>query len=150
MDNFGKKERRNPDWFESGIIVLELAVTAKCSAMLDYKARNDALALCLTNGYWLNLCQSIQISYDSGNIGAMYEDIKKAFGPSIIKVAPLRPVTDATLTDRGKQMKRWAEYYQKLYSRENTCLNLPVCHARGQHSTLHRRAQESHPHPGSW
>ena len=141
MDTFGKKERRNPDWFESGIALLEPAIAAKRTAMLDYKreptektlaahrkARNDAqrTARQCANGYWLNLCQSIQLSSDSGNIGAMYEGIKKAFGPSIVKVAPLRSVSGAILTDRGKQMERWAEHYQELYARENTVTDTAV------------------------
>ncbi|XP_076035995.1 uncharacterized protein LOC143021958 [Oratosquilla oratoria] len=134
MDTFGKRERQNPDWFEAGITKLELAIADKRKALLNYKrepsektlaalrkARNDAqrLARRSANDYWLSLCQSIQLSADCGNIRAMYDNMKKAFGPSITKIAPLKTASGDTITDRGKQMERWAEHYQELYSREN-------------------------------
>lgn len=58
----------------------------------------------------------------------MYDGMKKAFGPSVNKIAPLKPAAE-----RGKQMERWTEHYQELYSSdtvtdaatENTT-NLPV------------------------
>ncbi|KAK4314193.1 hypothetical protein Pmani_014526 [Petrolisthes manimaculis] len=37
MDTFGKRERQNPDWFEAGIAELEPALSAKRTALLDYK-----------------------------------------------------------------------------------------------------------------
>ncbi|XP_076058578.1 uncharacterized protein LOC143035596 [Oratosquilla oratoria] len=49
----------------------------------------------------------------------MYDGMKKAFGPSITKIAPLKTASGDTITDRGKQMERWVEHYQELYSREN-------------------------------
>ncbi len=49
----------------------------------------------------------------------MYEGMNKAFGPSTIKIAPLKSATGDVITDHGKQMERWAENYQQLYSREN-------------------------------
>ncbi|XP_062614292.1 uncharacterized protein LOC134276017 [Saccostrea cucullata] len=134
MDTFGKRVRQNPDWFEAGITELEPAITAKRNALLNYKrgpsektlaelrkARNDAqrIARRSANDYWLNLCKGIQHSADCGNIRAMYEGMKKVFGPSIIKTAPLKTVSGDIITDRGKQMERWAEHYQELYSREN-------------------------------
>ncbi len=45
--------------------------------------------------------------------------MKKAFCPSTFKIAPLRSAIGDVITDRGKQMERWAEHYQQLYSREN-------------------------------
>ncbi|XP_076030147.1 uncharacterized protein LOC143018559 [Oratosquilla oratoria] len=135
MDTFGKSERQNPDWFEAGITKLEPAIAAKRKALLNYKrepsektlaalrkARNDAqrLARRSANDYWLILCQNIQVSADCGNIRAMYDGMKKSFGPSITKIAPLKTASGDTITDRGKQMERWVEHYQELYSRENT------------------------------
>ena len=46
--------------------------------------------------------------------------MKKAFGPSIEKTAPLKSTSGEIITDRAKQMERWAEHYQELYSREMT------------------------------
>ena len=50
----------------------------------------------------------------------MYEGMKKAFGPSIVKTAPLKSTSGEIITDRAKQIERWAEHYQELYSRETT------------------------------
>ncbi len=134
MTTFGKQVKKNPDWFEAGIIELEPAITVKRTALLNYKlkplekvlaalwkAKNDTqrIAKKCASDYWLKLCQSIQLSADCGNIRAMYEGMKKAFGPSTIKIAPLRSTTGNVITDRSKQMERWAEHYQQLYSREN-------------------------------
>ncbi|XP_076030439.1 uncharacterized protein LOC143018741 [Oratosquilla oratoria] len=132
MDTFGKRQRQNPDWFEAGITKPEPAIAPKRKALLNYKrepsektldalrkARNDAQRLPRrsANDYWLNLCQNIQVSPDCGNIRDMCDGMKKAFGPSITKIAPLKTASGDTITDRGKQMERWVEHYQE---RENT------------------------------
>ena len=103
MDAFGKRERKNTDWFEAGIAELEPAIAAKWTALLDYqrepsdktpgelrKARNDAqwIACRLTNNSRVNLCQSIQLSPNCGNIRAMYDSMKIAFSPSTTPTAP--------------------------------------------------------------
>ena len=49
----------------------------------------------------------------------MYDGIKTAFGPSAAQTAPLKSPTDDIITDRGKLMKKLAEYYQELHYREN-------------------------------
>ena len=149
VDSFGKRERKNPDWFVAEIEVLEPALSSKRTALLNYKkdpcegtltmlrrARSEAqrIARQCANNYWQNLCQDIQTSADCSNIRAMYEGMKKAFGSCAIKTAPLKSSTGEIITDRAKQMARWAEHYQELYSREtivtdtaveNTC-PLPV------------------------
>ena len=56
----------------------------------------------------------------------MYDGMKKAFGPSAIKTAPLKSLSGEIITDRGKQMERWAEHYQELYSRQNTVTDTAV------------------------
>ena len=91
-------------------------------------ARNNVkrIARKCANDYWLDLCHSIQIASDCGNIRAMYERMKKAFGPSAIKIAPLKSTTGEIITDHGKQMERWAEHYQELYSRETTVTNTAI------------------------
>ena len=53
----------------------------------------------------------------------MYEGMKKAFGPCAIKIAPLKTTSGKIITDHTKQMERWAEHYQELYTEtavENT------------------------------
>ena len=49
----------------------------------------------------------------------MYDGMKKDFGPIATKITPLKSTTGDIITDQGKQMERWAEHYQELYSREN-------------------------------
>ena len=44
----------------------------------------------VANNYWLQLCQSIQTSSDTGNIRGMYDGIKKATGPTMKKTAQLK------------------------------------------------------------
>ena len=53
----------------------------------------------------------------------MYEGMKKAFGPSTSKSAPLKSAEGDIIKDPSKQMERWAEHYQELYSRETTVTN---------------------------
>ncbi|KAL8621706.1 hypothetical protein ACOMHN_061841 [Nucella lapillus] len=149
VGTFGKRDRENTDWFEAGIVDLEPAISSKRTALLNYKEDPSEKTLAAlrkariitqrtarqcANNYWQSLCQSIQLSADCGNIRAMYKGMKKAFGPSAIKIAPLKSTTGEIITDRTKQTERWAEYYQELYSREtivtdtaveNTC-SLPV------------------------
>ena len=134
IDTFGKRAKKNEDWFEAGIEEMEPAITAKRAALLEYKrqpckktlatyreARNNAKRISrkCANDYWLRLCGDIQAAADSGNTRAMYEGMKKAFGPSVNKIAPLKSTSGEIIKDRGKQMERWAEHYQELYSREN-------------------------------
>ena len=138
LDVFGRRERKSADWFEAGTAELEPAIAAKRAALLAHKkdpstktlaalraARSDAqrIARRCANDYWLNLCQDIQLSADVGNVRGMYEGIKKAFGPSAVKTAPLKSADGSVIKDRSKQMERWAEHYQELYSRETTVTN---------------------------
>ena len=141
MDTFGKRKRQNPDWFEVGIAELEPVIAAKQAALLDYKrelsdktfaalrmARNDAqrIARRLAYDYWLNLCQSIQLSADCGNIRAMYDGIKKAFGPSAAKTASLKSAAGGIITDQANRWRDEKKHYQELYSRENIVTDVAV------------------------
>lgn len=145
IDTFGKKERRNEDWFEAGAAEIEPAIVAKRAALLAYKkdpsaktlaalrcARSNAqrIARRCANDYWNNLCQNIQLSADMGNIRGMYEGMKKAFGPSAIKTAPLKSADGHMIKDRSKQMDRWAEHYQSLYSTETKVTNTALAKIR--------------------
>lgn len=71
---FGKRERRNSDWFEASIADLEPAIEAKIIILINYrrepyaktlaalrKARNDVQRISWrwANDYWLNFCQSL-------------------------------------------------------------------------------------------
>ena len=52
--------------------------------------------------------------------------MKEAFGPCAIKTAPLKTTTGVIITDRAKQMERWAEHYQELYSMETVVTDTAV------------------------
>ena len=93
--------------------------------LLETTSRVKSTRKC-ANDYWLDLCRSIQVASGCGNIRAMYERMKKAFGPSAIKIAPLKSTTGEIITDCSKQMERWAEHYQELYSRETTVTNTAI------------------------
>ncbi|RUS75345.1 hypothetical protein EGW08_016890 [Elysia chlorotica] len=61
------------------------------------------------NDYWPIQCSGVELSVDCGNVNEMYEGLKRAFGPSTVKIAPLRSASGDIITDRGKKMDRWAE-----------------------------------------
>ena len=90
---FGKKERRNPDWYDESLPVMEPAISAKRVCLKNYKrepsnnnlaalrtARNEAqrTARYCANQYWLNLCHSIQEAANKGNTRGVYEESLKA------------------------------------------------------------------------
>ena len=70
-----------------------------------------------------NSAKKIQLSAENGNTRAMYDGMKKAFGPRPIKLALLKSSSGQIITDRNKQMERRAEHYLDFYSRENTLTN---------------------------
>ena len=132
---YGKKERKNTDWFEASITEMEPVIDGKRSALISYKrdpsqrnlqalraARSKAqqTAQRCANDYWLQLSDNIQQASDSGNIRGMYEGIKQATGKPTKKTAPLKSKTGEVITDRDKQMGRWVEHYLELYARENS------------------------------
>jgi hypothetical protein len=134
IDTFGKRAKKNEDWFEAGIDLLDPVIAAKGTTLLEYKrqpsaknlviyrkARNNAknVSWKCANDYWLKLCGDVQSAADSGNTRAMYEGMKKAFGPSVTKVASLKSTSGEIIKDRSKQMERWTENYRELFSREN-------------------------------
>ena len=94
--SYGKRERKNADWYEANWEEMESVTEAKRKALLEYKAvpspgtlhalRNakknaQKTARHCANIYWLKLCNSIQTAADTGDARGMYEGIKKAIGP---------------------------------------------------------------------
>ena len=129
------KQRKNTDWYKSNITLMEPVIDAKHSALINFKihpsqrnkttlrvARNKVqqTARHSASNYWLQLCQSIQASSDTGNSRGMYDEIKKATGPTIKKTAPLKTKSGEVITDSNKQMESWVEHYLELYSTEHT------------------------------
>ncbi|TWW59286.1 R2 Retrovirus-related Pol polyprotein from type I retrotransposable element [Takifugu flavidus] len=62
----------------------------------------------------------------------MYDGIKKAFGPTHHKIAPLKSALGETITDRSKQLNRWVEHYSVLYASDNTVSDAALCHVERQ------------------
>jgi hypothetical protein len=131
---YGKKEKKNADWFEAHWDELKPLIETKRTAMLAYKRdpnpstlealksakrRAQQAARHCANAYWLSLCASMQEAADTGNIRGLYEGIKKATGPTVVKSAPLKSKTGEIITDRGKQLERWVEHYVDLYATQN-------------------------------
>lgn len=56
----------------------------------------------------------------------IYDGIKRACVPSINKVTLLKTKTTQAITDRSKQMERWAKYNQELYAHENVITNTAI------------------------
>ena len=124
LTSYGKKQRKNTDWYEAHITLMEPVIDTKRSALINFKrdpsqmnktalraARNKApqTARHCANNYWLQLCQSIHTSSDTGNIRSMYDGIKKATGPTTKKTAPLKAKSGEVITDSNKQMERWVK-----------------------------------------
>ena len=61
----------------------------------------------------------------------MYDGITKAVGPGVKKTAFLKSLTGNILTDRNKQMEKWAEHYVELYSRETVVTDKTLDGVRG-------------------
>lgn len=131
---YGKKERKNADWFEEHWAEMEPVTERKRKALLAYKASPSPTTLAAlraarktsrqtarqcANTYWLNLCKSIQAASDTGNVRGMYEGIKKATGPAPRKSAPLKAKSGEVITDQAKQLDRWVEHYLELYATLN-------------------------------
>lgn len=125
MATFGKSVRRNPDWFEASIDQMEPVLAAKRKALLNYKQKPSVegqkcySAGCLPMTYWLNLCRSIHLCADCGNIHDMFEGLRRTFHPNITKMAPVKSASGCVITDCSKQMEKSAEHYQERYSAEN-------------------------------
>ena len=62
----------------------------------------------------------------------MYDGIKKALGPSRHTIAPLKSALGETITDRSKQLDRWAEHYSELYASDNTVSDAALIHVEQQ------------------
>ena len=61
----------------------------------------------------------------TGNIRGMFDDIKKALGPTQSKT-PLKSSSREIITDKGQQLERWAEHYSDFNSRENIVCLAPL------------------------
>ncbi|XP_048583704.1 uncharacterized protein LOC125563054 [Nematostella vectensis] len=127
---FGKSDRRSEDWFGANIAHLQPLIEAKRLALQNFKlnptsqslealreARRHAKEECkkCANNYWSNLCARIQSAADTGNVKGMFDGIKRAIGPTQIKLAPLKSSSGEIITEKSKLLECWVEHYSDLY-----------------------------------
>ena len=67
----------------------------------------------------------LQTACEQGSLWLIECSLKKIY----IRIASLESATGVTITDRDKQIERWAELYQELYSRKATVTQTAVHHA---------------------
>ncbi|CAG9789168.1 unnamed protein product [Diatraea saccharalis] len=70
------------------------------------------------NEFWVNLCKSIQLCCDAGDFRGMYQGIKCAMRPSGRKKVAIKDIFGNPITEKHKQLERWAQHYSTLYSKE--------------------------------
>lgn len=134
LETFGTKPHKSPDWFEENLEIMSPLIEHKRRVLLEHlrcpssvsltqvkeaKAAVQRTARRCANDFWLKLSADIQTSADTGNIKAMFEGLKKAFGPSKRIMAPISSLSGAILSTRTEQMERWVEHFSLLYSRQN-------------------------------
>ena len=127
--SFGRKRKRNKDWFRASHYILNPAIEKKKKALIRYKTTSTRkshqhlkemrketrkLARQCANNYWVDLATKIQASADFGDIRGLYEGIKEATGPTRKRSAPLKTKEGNTITDKDQQMTRWAEHYGEV------------------------------------
>lgn len=132
-DTFGKRTRRQPDWFRVSADILIPALEAKRSARLAFisnprhstraafqaaKCNMQREVRSALQRYWEDLSARIVACSESGNIHGMYEGIKEALGPTPKKTAPLLSSDGHVLSELPDQLDRWVEHYSSLYSQE--------------------------------
>ena len=131
METLGRSKRPKNDWFEENLAIMQPLIETKREAFLRHKKEPTVLnqvrlreakeevrnaARSCANEYWNVLCRQIQLDADSGNVQGMYQGMRRAFGPSIVKSAPLKSKEGLVLSGRQKQMERWVEHYLDIYS----------------------------------
>lgn len=134
LDSFGLHKANSPDWFVENFDTLSPAIEQKRKALIALKenpdashraaynkARRDSLKLSryCVNNYYRTLCDRIESSAATGNLKAMYDDIKSVMGPCCKKTAPLKSKDGNPLTTVSEQLDRWIEHFSDLYGKES-------------------------------
>ncbi|XP_063584666.1 uncharacterized protein LOC134762226 [Penaeus indicus] len=116
---FGIKKRADTDWLDANMDVLLPLLERKNAAHHQFKTRATRASLDLlkvarsalqkqmrycANNYWKNLCLEIQNASDLGNFRKLYQGLKKAIGPSMRKVCPLKSSDGTMITDSNQQL----------------------------------------------
>lgn len=74
---------------------------------------------CCANKYWVQLCTQIHTRSDNANIRDIFEGMKKATGPTLSEIAPLKSKAGEVISGRDKQMVRWVECFIEIYGNQS-------------------------------
>ena len=95
LNTFGKRKRKDPDWYAASLETMEPVVEKKRLASMRMKSRPtrnalDELRACraetqrtareCAKKYWESLCERIELARDRGDAQSMYSAIKEATG----------------------------------------------------------------------
>jgi hypothetical protein len=132
---FGKRKRKDPDWYTASLETMEPVVEKKRQALLRMKSRptrsaQNELRACRADAqrtarkcakiYWDSLCSRIEKARDQGNTKEMYSAIKEATGPVSQSCSVLKHRDGSVITDNSEKLDRWIEHYSELYTGEST------------------------------
>ncbi|XP_063531447.1 uncharacterized protein LOC134742328 [Cydia strobilella] len=131
---FGKKGKISSDWFGEYEHILLPLIERKRTAYINLlnshrdparqaaykaaKAEVQRTSRSCANEYWVKLCQSIQQCRDVGDFRGMYQGIKSAIGPTKRKRAAIKDLDGNPITEKAKELDRWAQHYSNLFSQE--------------------------------
>ena len=137
LATFGTNTSKTRNWFDAKSTEMRPVIEAKRTALIVYKqspsernlqiiraARSTVqqTARRCANEYWTQLSQDIQTVAITGNIRGMYDDIKKALGPTQTKTAPLKSSSGEIITDKGQQMEIWWNTILTSIPERTSCL----------------------------
>lgn len=134
IDTFGRQKRRNADWFNASLPIIEPVLEAKRRTLISQKedptrANKESYKLCRSEAqrvtrdcvrqYWDSLCSSIEAARDSGDTRGMYSGIRAALGPSSQTLGILQRKDGSNITDKAEKLDRWIEHYSELYNEDS-------------------------------
>lgn len=66
--------------------------------------------------WWLDLCNKMQVAYNSKNLKTLYQLIKQAFEPKSSSVSPLKFKDGAVIVKDFDDIKnKWIQHYTELF-----------------------------------
>ncbi|CAM4650168.1 unnamed protein product [Leuciscus chuanchicus] len=137
LSSFGRRTRKQPDWFRCYADTLLPSLANKRAARLAVKQDSSPHTIAhwkqtrsevqrLTREakhlYWESICRRVEHCSATGNTGGMYQGLKQALGPPVKKSSPLRSATGEILTNLDDQLNRWVEHYSSLYAEPVTAM----------------------------
>ncbi|CAM4709419.1 unnamed protein product [Leuciscus chuanchicus] len=144
LSSFGRRTRKQPDWFRCYADTLLPSLANKRAARLAVKQDSSPHTIAhwkqtrsevqrLTREakhlYWESICRRVEHCSATGNTGGMYQGLKQALGPPVKKSSPLRSATGEILTNLDDQLNRWVEHYSSLYAEPVTASEAAIVSA---------------------